>query len=248
MLARVDAADRLVREVEHRGSVPAAEASRILLALATGPELVVEAVLDDVVARDARLAWRGRAIELAPAPGADVSLDEALFAVIDLETTGFVPGAAQISEIGGVLLQRGRIRRELEIVLARRNTAPRAVGRLLSFARDAVIVGHNVRFDIAFLDQELARMGCDRIASQLLDTMVLARRLLGDRVERASLAALADFYGTSSVPCHRALPDARATAEILIQLLDVAAERGARTVADICALTRSRVTPVDHLA
>ena len=91
-------------------------------------------------------------------------------------------------------------------------------------------------------------MGCDRIASQLLDTMVLARRLLGDRVERASLAALADFYGTSSVPCHRALPDARATAEILIQLLDVAAERGARTVADICALTRSRVTPVDHLA
>ena len=91
-------------------------------------------------------------------------------------------------------------------------------------------------------------MGGDRVASPLVDTMVLARRLLGDRIERASLAALADFYGTSSVPCHRALPDARATTEILVQLLDVATDRGARTVADLCALTRSRVTPVDHLA
>jgi hypothetical protein len=41
-------------------------------------------------------------------------------------------------------------------------------------------------------------------------------------------------------PCHRALPDAQATAEILVALVGLAQERGARTVADLVELAAPR--------
>jgi GIY-YIG catalytic domain/UvrB/uvrC motif len=41
-------------------------------------------------------------------------------------------------------------------------------------------------------------------------------------------------------PCHRALPDAQATAEILVALIGLAQERGARTVDDLCELAAPR--------
>jgi DNA polymerase-3 subunit epsilon len=68
--------------------------------------------------------------------------------------------------------------------------------------------------------------------------MTLARRLLSGRVERLTLAALAEFVGASDVPCHRALADARATASVLAYLVEEARSRGARTVGDLCALAR----------
>ena len=67
-----------------------------------------------------------------------------------------------------------------------------------------------------------------------------ARRLLHRRSERFSLAQLAHFFGTSTAPCHRALPDALATAEILIALLGLAQERGARTLAEVIELAAPR--------
>ena len=70
--------------------------------------------------------------------------------------------------------------------------------------------------------------------------MWLARRLLQRRSERFSLASLAHFFGTSTSPCHRALPDAVATAEILVSLLGLAQERGARTLADVLELAAPR--------
>src|SRR6185436_20874015 len=57
--------------------------------------------------------------------------------------------------------------------------------------------------------------------------------LLRGRVQRASLSSLAFFFGTSAEPCHRALPDAQATAEIFVRLLGLAQERGVATVAGL---------------
>jgi DNA polymerase-3 subunit epsilon len=54
------------------------------------------------------------------------------------------------------------------------------------------------------------------------------------------LAALAHFFGVPTEPCHRALPDARATAEILVLLVGLAQERGARTLADLVELAAPR--------
>ena len=114
--------------------------------------------------------------------------------------------------------------------------------RFLDFAGDAVLVAHNARFDLAFLDRETERLTGSRIAAPVVDTVLLARTLLAGRVKSFSLGQLAWFLGTDSRPCHRALPDARATAELLLALIGLAQERGARTVADLGSLaaTRSR--------
>jgi hypothetical protein len=74
----------------------------------------------------------------------------------------------------------------------------------------------------------------------VVDTVWLARRLLEGRVRRVGLASLAHLFGTGATPCHRALPDAEATAEILVRLLGLAQERGARTVGDVVELAAPR--------
>jgi hypothetical protein len=74
----------------------------------------------------------------------------------------------------------------------------------------------------------------------VVDTVWLARRLLAGRTTRVGLGALAEFFGTSVTPCHRALADARATAEILLALIGLAQERGAATVADLVELSAPR--------
>src|SRR5512132_2722607 len=260
MQLRLDAADRLVELVEERrGPVYVEEAARRLFALRHAPVGMARSLLEEVVGDDARLAWRGDAVGLADPPGADLPLERATFVVVDLETTGLRPGSSRICEIGAVRV------RELELqddpgmpigpVIAaltglsdsELRGAPHpaiAVRRFLEFAGDGVLVAHNARFDLSFLDRETERLTGARLAGPVVDTVGLARRLLAGRTPRAGLASLADFFGTDAQPCHRALPDAQATAEILVQLVGLAQERGALTVADLVDLAAPRVRKV----
>jgi DNA polymerase III subunit epsilon len=254
-----DAADRLVELVEERrGPVAAEEAARHLFALRQAPAGLARSLLEDVVAGDARLAWRGAGVGLAREPGEDLSLEAATFVVVDLETTGLRPGQARICEIGAVRVDGLALGRTFQtlvdpgtrlpplvsaltgIVDADLAGAPgpaAAVRRFLEYAGDSVLVAHNARFDLGFLNREVEQLTGRRLAVPVVDTVGLARRLLAGRVARASLASLSYFFGTSAQPCHRALPDAEATAEILVALIGLAQERGAQTVADLCRLS-----------
>ena len=266
MQLRLDAADRLVELVEERrGPVYAEEAARRLFALRQAPVGLVRSLLDEVVADDARLAWRGEAVGLADPPGSDLLLEQATFVVVDLETTGLTPASARICEIGAVRVRELELQDEFETLvdpgvplgpaisaltglrdgqLRGQPPAAVAVRQFLEFAGDAVLVAHNARFDLAFLDRETERLTGARLAGPVVDTVGLARRLLAGRTSRAGLASLSHFFGTAARPCHRALPDARATAEILLRLLGLAQERGARTVADLVDLAAPRVRKV----
>jgi len=262
MQLRLDAADRLVELVEEqRGPVLAEDAARRLFALRQAPVALARSLLADVVETDARLAWSGDAVALAEPPGAALLLEDATYVVVDLETTGLRPGQSGICEIGAVRLRGFEVEAEFETlvdpgvpiaagasaVTGLRNEqlrgAPRpgeAVESFLAFAGDAVLAAHNARFDLAFLDRETERLTGSRIGSPVIDTVRLARRLLAGRVAGFGLGQLAWFLGTSEQPCHRALPDARATAELLLALIGLAQERGARTVADLTALAATR--------
>src|SRR4051812_9827799 len=266
MQLRLDAADRLVELVEERrGPVFVEEAARRLFALRHAPVGMARSLLEEVVAEDARLAWRGDAVGLAEAPGADLPLDRATFVVVDLETTGLTPTTARICEIGAVRVRQLELVDEFELLVdpgvpigpaitaitglrdADLRGAPHpaiAVRRFLEFAADAVLVAHNARFDLSFLDRETERLTGARLAGPVVDTVGLARRLLAGRTPRAGLASLSQFFGTSAQPCHRALPDAQATAEILVQLIGLAQERGALTVADLVDLAAPRVRKI----
>ncbi len=273
MQLRLDAADRLVELVEERrGPVVAEEAARRLFALRQAPVALARSLLAEVVETDARLAWAGDAVALAQPLGHDLLLEEATYVVVDLETTGLRPGSSQICEIGAVRVRGLEIEAEFETLVnpgmpmaagvsaltglsdrQLRGAPPPAVAvhRFLAFAGDSVLVAHNARFDLAFLDRETERLTGSRIASPVVDTVPLARRLLAGRVPRASLAQLSYFLGTSVQPCHRALPDAQATAEVLLALIGLAQERGARTVSELVALAATRTRRVfdkRHLA
>src|SRR5438477_3197173 len=266
MQLRLDAADRLVELVEERrGPVYVEEAARRLFALRHAPVGMARSLLEEVVGEDSRLAWRGDAVGLADPPGADLALDRATFVVVDLETTGLRPGSSHICEIGAVRVREFELEEEFELLVdpgvplgpmisaltglrdaeLRGQAHPSiAVRRFLEFAGDAVLVAHNARFDLAFLDRETERLTGARLAGPVVDTVGLARRLLEGRTRRAGLASLAQFFGTEATPCHRALPDAQATAEILLRLIGLAQERGAQTVADLAELAAPRVRKV----
>jgi DNA polymerase III subunit epsilon len=262
MQLRLDAADRLVELVEEqRGPVLAEDAARRLFALRQTPVALARTLLEDVVETDARLAWNGDAVALAEPPGTGLLLEDATYVVVDLETTGLRPGQSGICEIGAVRLRGFEVEAEFETLVdpglpiaagASAVTGLRsehlrgapgpaeAVRDFLAFAGDAVLVAHNARFDLAFLDRETERLTGSRIGSAVVDTVRLARTLLAGRVSRFGLAQLAWFFDTAERPCHRALPDARATAELLLALIGLAQERGARTVADLSALAATR--------
>ena len=261
MQLRLDAADRLVELVEERrGPVAADEAARAVLKLggpvATG---LARSLLDEAVRADARLRWAGDLVALASSRADGLLLEHATFVVFDLETTGLRPGLARPCEFGAVRVERfeptatfqslanpgARLQPAVAALTGLRDEQLRrappvaaVVRGFLAFAGDAVLVAHNARFDMAFLDNETMRLTGDRLVASVVDTVGLARRLLGR--QPANLAALAHRFVTDAKPCHRALPDAEATAEILLRLIGMAQERGARTVADLIELAATR--------
>jgi len=261
-----DAADRLVELVEERrGPVPVEEAARSLYSLRQLPTGLARSLLDDVVSGDARLAWRGSAVGLARGKLEELPLEAARFVVVDVETTGLTPARAALCEIGAVHVDGLEIGGTFETLVAPGRPLPPAIAsltgledndlrrapkpgiavrRLLTFSRERVFVGHNARFDLAFLDREVEQLTGKRLGGPVVDTAALARRLLVGRAQRVGLASLAHFFGTSVQPCHRALPDAQATAEVLVRLVGLAQERGARTVGDLCELAAPRARRV----
>ncbi len=260
MQLALDSLDRLVELVEERGGrVLASEAAGHLFALRGAHDGLARTLLEPLVADDARLAWRGRFVALADHQ--PPALEEASFVVFDLETTGLATASARICEIGAVRVERLELADTFETLVAPGVPLPAAVGRLTglsdaalrrapriatalrrfsAFAGDSVLVAHNARFDLAFVNRELERLDGRRLSAPAIDTVTLARNLLRGRVQRTSLASLAFFFGTSVSPCHRALPDAQATAEVLVALIGLAQERGARTVADLEELAAPR--------
>ena len=104
---------------------------------------------------------------------------------------------------------------------------------------DAVLVAHNARFDVGFLDAELRRLRGRRLAGTVLDTVALARKLVPGRT-RYSLSALADRFATGNGVRHRALPDALATAEILLALIGRRRSAAPRRSTDLSPCRRRR--------
>jgi DNA polymerase III epsilon subunit family exonuclease len=262
MQLSLDAADRLVELVHARhGAVSAEEAARTLFALRNAPTELARSLVADVVAEDARLEWLGARVGLAGAPHLDTAIEDAELVVFDLETTGLSAARCRICEIGAVRVRAFELVETFETLVnpgtllpsfvsaltgireGDLRSAPRvetAVRRFVAFTGDVPLVAHNARFDVSFLDHAVERLTGRRCAAPVIDTVWLARRLLDRRSERVSLARLAHFFGASVQPCHRALPDALATAEVLVSLLGLAQERGARTIGDVVELAAPR--------
>jgi DNA polymerase III subunit epsilon len=256
----LDALDRLVDLLEERGAVSTAEAARLLFATSSISDGLACSLLADVTTGDGRIVCSGPTVRLAGSRP-DPLLEEAEFVVFDLETTGLSAARSRICELGAVRVRAlesvdsfqslvnprlalpqpiARLTGLREEELRRAPAVSAVVQRFIAFAGDTPLVAHNARFDQRFLERQLSRLHGRRLAEPPLCTAALARRLLEGRVRRVSLASLADFFGVPTRPCHRALPDAEATAEVLVRLIGLAQEIGARRVSELAKLSAPR--------
>jgi DNA polymerase III subunit epsilon len=186
-------------------------------------------------------------------------LHEVTFCVFDLETTGGSPESCAITEIGAVLVRGGEclgtfqtlvnpgcaIPPEITLLTGISEAmvirAPRIESVLPAFQQfcgDAVMVGHNVKFDLGFINAALVRSGREAFSGPSADTLALARRLVRAEVPNCKLSTLADQFRLDHRPSHRALDDALATCDLLHLLLERAGGLGVTGLDDLLALHR----------
>ena len=167
--------------------------------------------------------------------------DLARFAVVDLETTGFSPTVNDIVEVAVVHAEGPTLVLETLVRPHGRlanwsihgighheaRTAPRfaeIAGDLLDALVGRIVVAHNARFDIPFLEQAFVGIGVDLDLPGLC-TLRLHRKLFGrrQRLEQACAELEVPFRRDR----HRAADDAMATALLLrAQIARFAADAG----------------------
>jgi DNA polymerase-3 subunit epsilon len=177
------------------------------------------------------------------------------FVIVDLETTGWSPAEARITEIGAVRFSGGQVTGEFCRLVNPGHAIPPDIAALtgisdamvadapaiaavlpdfLAFTSGAVLAAHNAPFDLSFLLAACRACGLPWPDVPVLDTVMLARQVLGEaEVPDCKLATLASYFDAPTAPCHRALADARATAAVLDGLLGRLAASGVRTLAEI---------------
>lgn len=204
-------------------------------------------------------------------------LSEVTFCVVDLETTGAAPRRGdKITEIGAVKVRGGEVLGEFQtlvnpdaaippnivyltgITMAMVAEAPRinsALPAFFEFAHGCVLVAHNAPFDIGFLRAGAAEMEITWPGFSVVDTAVLARRVV-PREESGNhrLSSLARVFHSPVTPNHRALSDARATVTVLHGLMERVGNIGIHSLEDLLtydakvpAERRRKRTLADHL-
>ena len=190
-----------------------------------------------------------------------VPLAEVPFCVLDIETTGGSPAGCGITEIGALRFRGGELDGTFHTLVNPHQEIPafitvltgitqamvieappieQALPALIEFIGEAVVVGHNVRFDLSFLNAAAERLGYGRLANRSVDTYALARRLVRSELRDLRLGTLAAFFGSPTTPNHRALEDARATAFVLWGLLERAGTLGITHLEDLLQLPTAR--------
>ena len=207
---------------------------------------------------------RASSVELQPSLDAvGTPASSGHWVVVDLETTGLGAGA-EITEIGAVRVRNGAVVDEFSSLVRPSRPIPPFITSLtgitpamvvdadpivsvlerfmewsgLAASDSPVLVAHNASFDVGFLRR--AARACARPwpRVRVVDTLALARLALPrPLVRNHKLGTIASYFGTATVPEHRALGDARATGEILLGFIDLLAGAGATDVEDLIALT-----------
>ena len=177
--------------------------------------------------------------------------------VFDVETTGRDVTTASLVEIGAVRVQDGAIVDRWSTLVdpgrsivgaqlhgitdadvAGAPSPAEAAARFRAWAGDAVLVGHNVGFDLGFIEAALGD-GTRYLPGQYLDTLVIAREAYPDH-DAYKLGDLVRFFGLKPEPTHRALPDAEATAALLLTFAGELPARIAGMTAAIADSIRAR--------
>lgn len=171
------------------------------------------------------------------------------FVVFDIETTGLSAKTDKITEIGAVKISKGEIvdhfsqlvnperRLSAKIIeltgitddmLADQPTIDAVLPRFMDFIGDAMLVAHNSDFDTGFIRNNCEALGL-AYNHKAIDTVAISRALLTD-LKSHKLNLVAKRLGVRLDNHHRAVDDAKATAEIFLKFLEMFRENGVETL------------------
>ena len=174
------------------------------------------------------------------------------FIVFDLETTGLSSRKNEIIEFGAAKVHNFQIIETFNSFVKPKEKIPMHITELtgitndmvansdpieivlpkfLAFCGDNILVAHNAKFDISFLERACHATLISKDFS-VIDTLSLARSTIPD-ISRHNLKSLTRYYKINLENHHRAIDDAMATAKIFIHLIKTCEEKGAITANDI---------------
>ena len=175
------------------------------------------------------------------------------FTVFDIETTGLSKERDKITEIGAVKVINGKITDSFSTFVDPEQPLTEEITKLtgitddmlkgaplidealrnfLDFAGDSVLVAHNAGFDTGFIRKAAEVTGIGDVDNTVLDTLELARSLLPD-LKKHKLDIVAEAVGVELKGHHRAVNDAKATAEIFVKFIEMLDENNIFTMEDI---------------
>jgi DNA polymerase III epsilon subunit family exonuclease len=191
------------------------------------------------------------------------------FIVVDLETTGLEPKLDKIIEIAAVKVQGGQIVDEWNTLVnpgmflpqvttditgittemvQDAPTFPDVVDDFLSFMGEgSVFVAHNVEFDRCFVNEHLIKHEREELQDPYMCTFKLAKQV-HPNLARYNLGFLAESFGIDLSQAHRALHDAKATAELFIKFMRVLENGGLKQVRDIPVIQNIGRAPKEEVA
>ena len=129
----------------------------------------------------------------------DMSIEDATYVSFDLETTGFSVIHDGITEFGAVKIKNGEVIDRLQSfihpgksigtrvsqltsitneMVADAPSIKEFLPKILEFFEDSILVAHNAKFDIGFLNESLKRLGQEPIQNPVIDSLALARAIM----------------------------------------------------------------------
>ena len=178
------------------------------------------------------------------------------YVVFDIETTGLSPIKDMITEIGAIKIENGTIVDKYNQLINPERSIPDKIVEITgitdemvrdmptiekvlpdfkNFVGDSVLVAHNATFDTGFLREQYYKNG-ETLDSPILDTLELTRALFPN-LKSHKLNRVAKHLNVSLINHHRAVDDARATAEIFLKCMNILSENKADNFDQINNLT-----------
>lgn len=177
-------------------------------------------------------------------------ISELSFCVIDLETTGGNHRHDQIIEIGLVKIDNLKIVDQKSFLINPKKEIPEFIQKLtkikqsdvenepeihevieeiLEFIGETILVAHNTSFDIPFLNAVLERLGKQQLENKVICTNVMTKHLIPE-IMNSNLNYMSQLFNIKHDHAHRAIEDAKATAELLIIYLNIFIKKGIRKI------------------
>lgn len=163
------------------------------------------------------------------------------FVVFDLETTGGNQKNDKIIEIGLVKIQNLEIVEEVSHLIKPEIKIPDFIQKLtgikqddvedapviesvidgiLEMMGDSILVAHNTSFDIPFFNSVLKRLGKPELTNKSICTNLMTKYLIPNLLN-SNLNYMSKIFNIRHSKAHRALDDAKATAELLLNYLKI---------------------------